>query len=266
MHAPLSNADLAAAGPFSRLRFFHTTPETDSTNRELLQRVGPDADGAVLFAEHQSAGRGRLGRRWVAPRGAAVLLSVRVHVPRDSGLLRLGGVLGAVAAAEAVQQATGLLPSLRWPNDLALHGRKLGGVLAESTPLPPSGAFRALVIGIGLNVYQQRAHFDAELAQKATSLEIESSTPVDRRQVASALVARLDHWLCRAAGSAGGGEELLQAWRGRCAEVGQVATFRSDGREIRGEIREISAEGDLLIQTESGESVRLDAATTTRSW
>ncbi|MBK8913364.1 MAG: biotin--[acetyl-CoA-carboxylase] ligase [Phycisphaerales bacterium] len=266
MHAPLTIADLCAAGPFLRLRSFRTIPETDSTNGELLQAAGDEADGAVLAAEHQTAGRGRFGRRWSAPRGAAILLSVRVHEPRDSVLLRLGGILGAVAAAEAVGQATGISAALRWPNDLALGGRKLGGVLAESTPLAPNGAFRALVIGVGLNVYQQRGHFEGELAQKATSLEMESTEPVDRRQIAAALVARLDYWLGRTAGSGDGAAELLGAWRGRCAEIGQPATFRSNGREIRGEIREIGAAGDLVLRTAEGEMVRLDAATATRVW
>ncbi len=198
VHAPLTEKDLFPTGPLRRLGrrvFIHDT--IASTNTFLLDRAAKAGDGAVACAEFQTAGRGRLGRRWEAPRGSSILLSVLLTEPADSPVLSQGALLAALSACEAIEMASECAPAIHWPNDVVLNGRKLGGVLAESCALsrPADAGKRALVIGVGLNALQQRGHFPPELADKATSLEIEARHPVDRAAIAAGLLARLDHWL-----------------------------------------------------------------------
>src|SRR5262245_2034057 len=158
MHRPLCASDFPPPGELRRLgRAVHCFANIDSTNAFLLSHAAELPDGTLAVAEHQTAGRGRLRRVWSAPRGSSVLLSVLLHESADSGLLREASLLACVATCNAVESDAGIIAAVRWPNDVTVAGRKLAGVLAESTPLPDGR--RALVIGIGLNCLQQRGHF-----------------------------------------------------------------------------------------------------------
>lgn len=260
----MTRADLLPAGALYRLGSgVHIHETVDSTNALLLERAAELDDGAIACAEFQRAGRGRLGRRWVAPRGSSVILSVLLREPVDSPLLPLSGLLGALSACEAIEAATDCAPAVRWPNDVVIHDRKVGGVLAESCPLSSA---RAVVIGIGINCLQQRGHFDAELADRATSLEVESAQPVSRAAVAAAVLARLDHWLLVGARERTGWAELRSAWRACCGDVGTRVTLEHDGRVHTGTALDISAAGDLVVQLDQGGRRQFASATTTRVW
>jgi BirA family biotin operon repressor/biotin-[acetyl-CoA-carboxylase] ligase len=263
-HRPLTATDLLPRGPLRRLGqrvFVHD--QLDSTNRFLLEQAGELGDGALAYVEFQTAGRGRLGRRWEAPRGSSVLLSVLLHEPADTPLLSLGALLAAVAACEAVEDVTDCTPGVRWPNDLVRHGRKLGGVLAESCALA-APARRAVIIGIGINCLQQRGHFKGALAQSATSLECECAQPVSRAAVAAALVARLDHWLATCGDQPTGWTAVRSAWQARCEDVGTRVTLEHDGRTYSGTALEISDAGDLVVASDDGTRRQFAASNTTR--
>ena len=261
MQARFDERTLFPGGPLRRLgQRVLTLAEVDSTNAYLLARAADLPDGTVACAEFQTAGRGRLGRRWEAPRGASVLLSVLLKEPAGSLLVRQATLLAAVAACEAIEQTTLCRPGLSWPNDLVIHGRKLGGIIVESTGL---AAGRAAVIGIGINCLQQRGHFSAELAERATSLEIESPEPIDRAAVARALVARLDDHLA-GADSAGAGVNILAAWKSHCEDIGARVTLSADRRTYVGTVLDISDDGDLLVQLDEGGRRYFTSATTTR--
>jgi BirA family transcriptional regulator, biotin operon repressor / biotin---[acetyl-CoA-carboxylase] ligase len=263
-HRPLTAEDLLPHGPLRRLgRQVYVQATVDSTNAFLLERAGQLEDGALACAEFQSAGRGRLGRRWEAPRGAAVLLSVLLHEPADAPVLTRGAMLGCVAACEAVEAATDCTPTIRWPNDIALGAGKLGGVLTE-TRVCDGG--RAVVIGIGLNCLQQAGHFKGDLAAKAVPLDMVSTQPVSRAAAARGLVAALDRWLSRVAEAPEGWAALAGAWRRRCDDFGQRVTLEHDGRVIAGTALEVTADGELVVQPEQGRRRSFSAATTTRVW
>jgi BirA family biotin operon repressor/biotin-[acetyl-CoA-carboxylase] ligase len=264
MHRPLSAADFPPPGRLRRLgRAIHCFETIDSTNAFLLANAGTFPDGTLAVAEHQTAGRGRLRRVWAAPRGSSILLSVLLHEPPDSGLLREATLLACLATCNAVQAASGQVSAVRWPNDIVIGGRKLAGVLAESTPLPDGR--RALVIGIGLNCLQQRGHFHGVLTERATSLEIESAAAIDRAAVARAMVEQLDRSLARAT-EAGGLAGLRQEWLERCDDRGQPVTLLSQDHTHRGTIVDIDSAGDLIVQLDTGERRAFEAATTTRRW
>lgn len=268
MHAPLRQADLVPEDrPLRRLGSSLLLLRTvDSTNRLLLAEAANLDDGAVAVAERQTAGRGRRGRRWEAPRGAAVLVSVLL-VESPAGILpRVASLLAAVAACEAVEATTDCTPGLRWPNDLVIEGRKLGGVLVETRRMSGADGCAerlAIVIGIGLNCLQQPGHFPGSLRGRATSLEIEGSAAVDRRRVARCLLARLDERIVATADSDGVGE-LRDAWRRRCIDIGRPIRVRNAHGTFEGVVSDVTTAGDLIVETTHAGRKCFASATTTR--
>lgn len=193
-------------------------PQTGSTNADLLEaaRAGA-AEGLVLVAEEQTAGRGRLGRTWSAPPRSALTFSVLLR-PADVPPTRLGWLplLTGVAVATAVREQAGLPASLKWPNDVLVGERKLAGILAEAQE-------DAVVVGVGLNVTLSPAELPVPTA---TSLLIEGAASTDRAALLAAILTGL--------------ARRYQAWR----TAPDAASLRSDylrwcatiGREVRAEL------------------------------
>jgi len=263
MHARLTETLVRPSQPLRRIgSTILLLDEVDSTNAYLLARAANLPDGTVVLAEFQTAGRGRLGRGWESPRGSSVLLSVLLHEPANSPLLPRLTVVAALAGCEAVEIATHCRPCLRWPNDLTLGGRKLGGVLVESAAA--SVKQRAAVVGVGINCLQQRGHFVGELAHTATSLEIESAHPVDRAAVARHLIERLDCHIAELIAQQAAWPRVLAAWKDRSEDLGGRVSLQHDRRTYTGTVLDISEQGDLLVQLDTGGRRYFASATTTR--
>ncbi|MHC4611283.1 MAG: biotin--[acetyl-CoA-carboxylase] ligase, partial [Planctomycetota bacterium] len=247
---------------------------TTSTNDLAWARVdAPDADGLVVFAEHQTGGRGRFGRTWGSPRGASLLCSVLLvesQVAAEQRQAVLGaqlGLLAAVASFDAIAEATGLRIGLKWPNDLVVQDRKLGGILVESRVVATEAAPRRVesadqrvgyVVGMGLNCLQHRGHFPPELRDRATSLDLVSPGPVDRHAVARALLAQLDRWY--ADPSALSGATVRRAWLERAAALGSRISLRYDGRRYTGQVVDLDPTASLVVQLDEGGRRLFDAA------
>lgn len=228
------------------VRFF---PSVGSTN-DLLKheaRAGA-AEGLVFVADEQVTGRGRRGRSWTAPAGTSLLSSTLLRPtwlpPHDAFLLTM---LAAVAAAEAVEAISGLHVDLKWPNDLHVGGRKLGGLLVE-TELDAATVHWA-VLGCGINVnWNPRAV--PELAAVATSVQAELGHDVDRRALLRTLIQRLDtryNALRLGARSA-----LFEAWRGRLRMLGQPVLADTPQGIIAGIAADVTLQGALVIHDEHG--------------
>jgi BirA family transcriptional regulator, biotin operon repressor / biotin---[acetyl-CoA-carboxylase] ligase len=178
-----------AVVPQLRGRFGHEYLYVESTpSTQLL--VAPDApEGTVVVAGEQTAGRGRLGRRWLAPPGTSLLCSVQL-LPRidPQRLPELTGV-AAHATAEAIEAVTGLAPEIKEPNDLLIGGRKVAGVLAEARE-------ERVVLGIGINVNLPTSELPTDVA---TSLLVETGRELDRAELLTELLDRLeqryDEWV-----------------------------------------------------------------------
>jgi BirA family biotin operon repressor/biotin-[acetyl-CoA-carboxylase] ligase len=174
-------------GRFGReYRFEHCCPSTQ-------RLLGPgDAEGTVAVAEEQTEGRGRLGRAWQAPAGTGVLVSVllrpAVPPPALPGLTLVAGR----AVADAIEEVTGVAPTIKLPNDVLLNGRKVAGILAESSE-------GLVVLGVGVNANQSAAQLPANVQTEATSLAIELGRPVGRAELLAAILAHLerayDRWV-----------------------------------------------------------------------
>jgi BirA family biotin operon repressor/biotin-[acetyl-CoA-carboxylase] ligase len=213
----------------------HHVPECTSTNdlaRKLAAEGAPH--GTLVTTDHQTAGRGRQGRRWEAPPGTSVLMSLVVREPHP---------LLSLAAGVAVARVCGPEARIKWPNDIWLDGdRKVAGILVEGRPLEGWA-----VVGIGLNVALDVESLPPELRETATSL---GRPPEDIEPTLSELLAELEAVLALPK------EELLAAWRERDALAGRAIAW-ADGEGVA---RGIDDEGQLLVETADGSVRRLNAA------
>ena len=254
-----------------------TLAETDSTNTLALQRAGePDADGLVILADVQTEGRGRFGQSWLSPRGASVLCSVVLLAEDDTSTAQNGSAaqqaqtrttawltqVSAVAACEAIRRATDVAPAIKWPNDLRVAGRKLGGILIESRTVGSlETQTRAWVIGIGINCLQHAGHFPPQLRETATSLELAASHAIDRTAVARELLRTLDDWLapqhwCQT-------DRVHAAWLSHAEPIGQKVRLRRKGKDYAGWTVEVDPAGGLIVKLETGQQEWFDPMRTT---
>jgi len=188
------------------------------------------AEGTVVLAEEQVRGRGRFGRIWHSPRGRGLLMSVVLR-PCTAALSPTHiTAIGALAAAEAIEAESGLSAGIRWPNDLTIGGRKVGGILVERRGTGPSPC----IVGIGINVNTRAEEFPKELRPVATSLAIEAGKDFSRERLAGAVLRALQASYREALGGRWGDSAAL--WRRRLAMVGQLVTIRSRGAEWRGRL------------------------------
>lgn len=224
---------------------------TGSTNTDLADRAraGEAAEGAVLIAEEQSAGRGRLDRQWSAPARSglffSILLEPRVPVERWGWLPLLAGV----ATATAVSRTAGIDTALKWPNDLLVQvgdeERKAGGILAERVG-------EGVVIGIGLNVSLHAAELPVPAAG---SLALAGAVTVDRDPLLRAVLRSLERWYqdWRAVGGDPGVCRLQEAYTAGCATLGRTVRAVLPGdRELVGEAVAVDGDGRLMLATKQG--------------
>ncbi len=227
----------------------------DSTNRYLLDeaRAGA-AEGLVVVADHQQAGRGRLGRSWEAPPGVNLLVSVLLRPTVPLGSRHLLSAVVALAAADACRVVAGIDPGVKWPNDLlAPDGRKLAGVLAEADAAGGSEGPAPVVVGIGINVGWPGTDDDlpAELVGRATSLSQWTADPVDRTLLLDRLLDALDPRvtaLDSAAGRAAQADEL----RRRCVTIGSEVRVELAAESFCGVATGVTEEGHLSVHTSGG--------------
>ncbi len=204
-------------------------------------------EGTVVWADHQTAGRGRLGRTWTDEPGAALLVSVLLRPGPNVSCLPQISLLAGVAAAEALGAESGLPVRLAWPNDLLVGGRKVAGILAES--VTSKNAEPVVILGLGVNVNQTR--FPESLAGRATSLALEAGRPFDRERLLRALLVALEGWYGRWARE--GFAPVREAWR-RAAETLGRRVLVEEG--LAGIAVDLAEDGALLVKTDAGLLVR----------
>lgn len=234
--------------------------EVDSTNSELLRRAAAGApEGVVIVADSQTAGRGRLGRRWYDRPGASLLCSILFRRDFEPEHLHLASTVVALAALDAAR-AVGAALSCKWPNDLVgPRGEKAAGILAEATP------DAALVVGIGLNCAPVVTPDEAAdtLSPPATSLADLAGRPVERENVlASLLEGVASRWERLASPgrvpSSVGALELMAEYRRACATIGATVRVDLGRRRIVGVADDVADDGRLVVSAD-GERVVVSA-------
>jgi BirA family transcriptional regulator, biotin operon repressor / biotin---[acetyl-CoA-carboxylase] ligase len=224
-----------------QLHYLATTGSTNDDARSLALAGAPER--TIVLADEQSAGRGRLGRHWVAPPGSSLLLSIVLRRDLPSILLT---ALCSIAVVEAVEEVAGLASQIKWPNDVMIRGRKVAGILTEVV----SREERAItIVGIGLNVNLDLS--TEGLPSTATSLSSEAATQVDRIAVFDALLRRIDAYLHLDDEALG--LQIRQRWEQLLWRRSQAVRVEQDGPTLYGVVEGLSATGALLLRAPDGE-------------
>ena len=238
-------ASLAGTIFASKLHFF---PVTDSTNSDAIEAARSGAPhGSVYFADEQLAGRGRGDHAWDSAAGEGLYASMLLRAPIPAARLPLMPLAAGLAAAKAIRAVTGLTIDLRWPNDLLIGPRKVGGILVESKI--SDGSANYVVVGIGINVHQRA--FSPDLTATATSLSLKTNSSVSRQPLLVALLKSLESETHMLADPTAGVTiparvEQASTWiRGRRVEVHgpQACTGVTAG---------LDENGFLLVRTDAG--------------
>jgi len=228
---------------------WHETIDSTNTRAIALAKQGAP-DGTVIVAERQTAGRGRLGRRWYAPAGSSLLLSILFRpplAPRQAQRLTMICSLGAIAAIRAL---TGVPAAIKWPNDLVVRGRKLGGVLTELGA--QAHTLEYAIVGMGINVNMDPADIP-EAMVPPTSLSAEVGAPVSRLDLLQALLQEIDDRY----------RALLQGvsphieWRRHLVTLGQSVQVGLPERVVSGIAEDVDVDGALWVRLPDGSLERI---------
>ena len=225
--------------------------EVDSTNLRARQLAAEGAaDGTVVVADRQTAGRGRLGRSFQSPGGRGIYLTalLRPNLPPE----RLSPVtaMAGVAVCRAVERLCKVSPGLKWPNDPVLEGKKLCGILTELSLEGETGRVQDLVLGIGINVSQRPEDFTPEVREMATSLTQALGRPMSRPALAAEVIREVDQLY--AALAAGELEPYLAEYRRRCVNLGRTVRLLGPGGGETAEALDIDADFGLVVRTADG--------------
>lgn len=233
----------------------------ESTNKlaGLLSTRGSVESGTVIIADHQVEGRGRMGRKWNSPPGVNIYMSI-MFVPRlaptDVTLLT---ILSAVACADSLRHKAAVPVWIKWPNDLMVGGKKIGGILTEVKS--DADKIDLAVIGIGINVNIRREDFDDDIRETATSVYEETNRLQPRSELVVQLLNEFEHW-CRIF-EAGGKETLLEEWRRLSSTIGKNVRVSMGMDELNGLAENIDDEGMLLLRLPDGSLRKISAGDVT---
>jgi BirA family biotin operon repressor/biotin-[acetyl-CoA-carboxylase] ligase len=228
--------------------------ETTSTN-DVIDKLARDGikEGVVVFAESQSRGRGRLGRKWLSPSRKGLWFSVLLRPglrPHEATQLT---VASATALRRAIQMHCRLKAEIKWPNDILVAGKKVAGILTELHA--ELDCIKYVILGIGVDVNLSPADFPAELRNSVTSLKHESGAALSRADLAVTILRELDldyGLLCT-----GRFASVANEWEAHCTTLGRNVVLRLGEREIRGRAESLSEEGALLLRTDHGHLERI---------
>lgn len=227
--------------------------ETDSTNIRAHEAGEQGAaEGTVVIADTQSAGKGRLGRRWTSPPGINLYTSVILRPPILPWEAPHLTFLSAVAVACAVEDQ-GLKPELKWPNDVLIGGKKLAGLLNELSA--ETEGIHFLILGIGVNLNMTADQFPEDLRYPATSLLIESGRRISRLDFARSLYRHLDRLYALYLEQ--GFVPVIRQWEERCRMVGRRVEVGFQNHNITGTVEGLDEDGALLLRLEDGRRERV---------
>jgi BirA family biotin operon repressor/biotin-[acetyl-CoA-carboxylase] ligase len=244
-----------------KILVFDSTSSTNDIAAEYARNKRND--GLVIFAEEQTAGKGRAGNKWISGRDSILCSIVLIENKLNAELLSL---TCAVAVAETIGTTGRSRAKIKWPNDIILNGKKVAGILLESKSLPISKSefenrkSKIYVAGIGINCHQKKKSFSDELQQIATSIDAESHSISDRVLLAKRLLSSLDHWLEVAANNS---EKMIGRWRELNIQLGHRVTLIFNGIKFAGHCIGIDPEKGLILQLDTGGIRMFDAAHST---
>lgn len=234
-------------------QYLKSTASTNQVALDWLEEGAPD--GAIVYADHQSSGRGRFDRHWVTEPDVAIALSIIVRPdPTEIDHLPLFSPLAAVALVNILASQLGIVAEIKWPNDVLIHRAKTSGILTET--VWRGSQLRGLVVGIGVNVFPHSIPPKDLLQFPATCLQDHTSHQIDRYTLVAQLINSFIHWRPKI-----GSLEFMNQWQKLLAFRGEkVYIKQKDGNiQLSGILKGITKTGDLEIQTEDNQ-IRLITA------
>jgi BirA family biotin operon repressor/biotin-[acetyl-CoA-carboxylase] ligase len=226
-----------------------------STNTIAIESADKLPEGTVIFAGSQTSGRGRRGRTWLSPPGKNLYMSIILRpdiLLRDAPILTL---MASVACAFALQRATSLPVSIKWPNDLMISGRKVGGLLSETKPAADRIAYA--VIGIGINVNMDIQELPEEIRRVSTSIHHESGEKRSVTEIALEILAETDNWYETLLKT--GPAPIIAAWIKLSSTIGMEVKVTMEDSEIRGTAEGIDDAGLLMLRLPDGSVKKISA-------
>ncbi len=225
---------------------------TSSTNDVARRYIGSkNCNSLAIFAEEQSAGRGRAGNKWLSKRSESILCSIILAE------YNINAELLSLACAVAVADAIGKNAKIKWPNDIIINGKKVAGILLEAVA---GQNINTYIVGIGINCHQNEISFPKELRSMATSIDIENSTTCDRIGLAKRLLSSMDYWLEAAEKN---NRKIIEYWCKLSIQLGHRVTLSFNKKNFSGNCIGIDPEKGLVLQLDSGGVRMFDAAHTT---
>jgi BirA family biotin operon repressor/biotin-[acetyl-CoA-carboxylase] ligase len=237
---PVVESELRTSFAGRRLIYLTSTPSTQDIARAEAEAGAPE--GTAVVAEEQTAGRGRFGRQWLSPAGKNIYLTLLLRPTVDQ--LRRLGIITPLAVCLAIEETTGLVPRIKWPNDVLLSGRKTCGALidAEFSGADP----RYALVGVGVNVNFE-IDPDSEIAAIATSIKQELGADTSREGILAALLNHLE-----ALYTAPDPRAVHEAWKSRLETLGRDVTLTFHGETCSGYADDVDAAGNLILRLPDG--------------
>jgi BirA family biotin operon repressor/biotin-[acetyl-CoA-carboxylase] ligase len=226
--------------------FFYET--VGSTNTIASDLAGKTIEGAVVIADSQQKGRGRLGRKWESPPGVNIYISIILKPAIESKDATLITVMAVVACATALRRVTGLHVTIKWPNDLMVSDKKIGGILTELKT--DHGRIISAIVGIGINVNVDIDTYPADVKKIATSVKNETGISYSREVVISEILNDIDYWY-KILNRMGKGILLLE-WQKLTSTLGREVKVIVGKETFTGLAESVDSEGMLILRLPSG--------------
>jgi BirA family biotin operon repressor/biotin-[acetyl-CoA-carboxylase] ligase len=234
-------------GSIGREILFYDTVDSTNTIAEMLAEKGK-AEGTVIIADSQVKGRGRLGRSWVSPPGMNIYMSIILRPEIESKDITLVTIMTAIGCTIALRKVTGLNVTIKWPNDLIISKKKIGGILTEVKM-----AYKRMkyaITGIGINVNMDSDAFIDEIKDIATSVKIETGEPCSRAEICREILNEIDHWYALLKEMRR--NVLLSEWQQLTSTLGREVKITTGKETFTGFAESINDEGMLIVRLQSG--------------
>ncbi|MDB6055168.1 MAG: Bifunctional ligase/repressor BirA [Verrucomicrobiales bacterium] len=235
-------------------REIHVYQETTSTN-DVVEKFARDGvrEGVVVFAESQTKGRGRLGRKWLSPSGKGLWFSILLRPQLRPQCATQLTIAAGTAIRRAISIHTGIEPEIKWPNDILIKKKKVAGILTELNA--ELDGIRYLILGIGVDVNQSHEDFPPDIRPIATSLSVETKRPILRAELACQLLTELNVEYQKIASKQF--HTVAQEWQENCSTLSQQVSIRMGERCVKGVAEALDEDGALLLRTEHGHLERI---------
>lgn len=227
-----------------------------STNEFAYQRgLQGENEGALVVAEEQTKGRGRMFRKWHSPFNKGLWFSVILRPDMPAPKAGLVPYLAGLSVAEAVENFVGLKPAMKWPNDLLLNGKKFCGILSEVEF--SNNKINFIILGIGINANHKTDEIPMELQTQATSLRIESGSRIDRAELLAEVLFQLEKNYKEVKEYSF--EGVINQWKKRCPQFGREIVITQEDNVYEGKFENLDDSGCLLMRTKSRELIKIVA-------